>query len=173
MLHDIADTLLTAVQEIGYLGLFFATFLENIIPPIPSELIMPFGGYLASTGRLNLVGAMLIATLGSLCGTLPYYFLGRVLHKKKVLRRAEKYGKFFLIGRKTAEDAFQLFEKNGKRIVFFSRFVPGARGLVSLPAGSANMNFLQFFLYTFAGTFIRAALLTGIGYYLGQNREKI
>ena len=173
MFESLWNQLITLIHQVWYGGLFLASFIENLIPPVPSEVIMPLGGYLASTGKLNVIIVAFICTLGSTLGNLPYYFLGRLLSQKVLRKFVEKYGKYFFYKVEYLDDLYDVFRKNDKKIVFVGRFLPGARGLIGLPAGSTHMPFWQFFYYTFAGTAIRSTFLVLLGYYLGQNRQSI
>ena len=134
MLADIGNWLVGLMETVGYPGLFFASFLENIIPPIPSEVIMPLAGYLASVGKMNVVLAILVGTLGSTLGTIPYFYIGRYLSRHKIGDFVEKYGKYFFFNRKKLDNIYEIFNKHDSSWVFFARFLPGARSLISLPA---------------------------------------
>ncbi len=173
MFETLGAQLVDLINQVGYSGLFIASFLENLIPPIPSEVIMPLGGYLASTGALNLIGVILICSVWSTLGNIPYYFIGRVLNHHRLRKIVEKYGKYVRYKPEYLDDLYRVFKKNDRKIVFFGRFLPGARGFIGLPAGSAHMHFWQFFFYTFAGTAIWSTFLVLLGYYLWQNREEI
>jgi membrane protein DedA with SNARE-associated domain len=173
MFEQAGQILFEQIQSIGYRGVLLATFAENIIPPIPSELVLPFSWFLASQWTLNIFLVIIIAAFGSTLGTVPYFFIGRIFHKTKIIYWTEKYGKYIWMSKKNMEDIFSKFDKNNKKIIFFGRFVPGARALISLPAGSANMNFGQFMIYTFGGTLIWSALLCTIGYILAEKRDEI
>lgn len=173
MLVDIANYLINLAGQLWYPGLFVACFFENLFPPIPSELIMPFGGILAAQGKMTLWGAILATSLWSTIGSIPYYFLGLYLHKDRVLRWTDRIGKYFFLSRQDMEEVYQTFDKYGYTIVFWCRFVPVGRWFISLPAGSVGMPFWKFFLYSYAGTLIWSILLVMIGYMYGQNKEII
>lgn len=173
MFEQLGNQLIELINQVGYSGLFIASFLENLIPPIPSEVIMPLGGYLASIGKLHIVAVIMICAVGSTLGNLPYYFVGRYFSHKRLRKFVEKYGKYIRYKPEYLDDLFDVFRKNDKKIVFLGRFLPGARWLIWLPAGSAHMPFAQFLGYTFAGTMIWSTFLVLLGYYLGQNREEI
>lgn len=173
MFTEIGQQLITLIHEVGYGGLFVASFIENLIPPVPSEVIMPLGGYLASIWKLHLIGVIIICTLGSTLGNLPYYFLGRYFSQHKIRKFVEKYGKYVWYKPEYLDDLYHVFKKNDKKIVFLGRFLPWARGFIGLPAGSSHMAFGQFFGYTIAGTAIRSSFLVLVWYNLGQNREEI
>lgn len=143
--------------------------LESACLPIPSEIIMPFSGFLVFTGKFNFWLVVLIGALGNLFGSLIAYFLG-VLELRKVF---EKYGKYILISKKDLDRADKWFAKHGPETAFFSRLLPVVRTFISLPAGIARMNIKKFIFYTFAGSFIWSAFLTYIGLKLGENWQTI
>lgn len=173
MFAEIGNWLINLMETVGYPGLFFASFLENIIPPIPSEVIMPLAGYLSSIGKMNVVLAIFIGTLGSTLGTIPYFFLGRYFSKHKIGDFVEKYGKYFFFSRAKLYNIYDIFQKNDSSWVFFARFLPGARSLISLPAWSADMDVTKFMILTFSGTAIRTTLWTLIGYFFWQQQDTI
>lgn len=173
MLASIGSWLVQLMETVGYPGLIFAGFLENIIPPIPSELIMPLAGYLAAQGKMNIFLVIIFGTLGSSLGTIPFFFIGRYFSRHKISEFVEKYGKYFFFDREKLDNIFDLFNKHDGSRVFFARFLPGARSLISLPAGSANMDLKKFLVLTFAGTAIWTTLWSLIGYYFGQQQEMI
>ncbi|MBP7848492.1 DedA family protein [Patescibacteria group bacterium] len=127
MFEQLGNQLIELINQVGYSGLFIASFLENLIPPIPSEVIMPLGGYLASIGKLNILGVVMICAVGSTLGNLPYYFVGRYFSHKRLRKFVEKYGKYVRYKPEYLDDLFDVFRKNDKKIVFLGRFLPGAR----------------------------------------------
>lgn len=173
MLASIWNRLITLINQIGYPGFFVASFLENLIPPIPSEVIMPLGWYLASTGKLNLIWVIIVCTLWSTIWNLPWYVVGRYFSKKKIKKFVEKYGKYFFYKPEYVDDIYKTFDNNQRKIIFLGRFVPGARWFLGIPAGSAKMNFGLFFWYTLAGTLIWSSFLVLLGYYVWENRSII
>jgi membrane protein DedA with SNARE-associated domain len=173
MFESLWQQLIALIHQVWYGGLFIASFIENLIPPIPSEVIMPLGGYLASIGKLDVVLVIAVCAVGSTLGNLPYYFLGRLLSQKVLRKFVSTYGKYFFYKVEYLDDLYDVFRKNDTKIVFFGRFMPGARGFIGLPAGSTHMNFWIFFWYTFAGTLVWTTFLVVLGYYLGQKREVI
>jgi membrane protein DedA with SNARE-associated domain len=173
MFEIIGTWLVNMMNTIGYPGLLFATFLENFIPPIPSEVIMPLWGYLASIGKMNIIIVILIGTLWSTLWTLPYFYIGKFFTKHKISAFVEQYGKYFRYDTKKLDNLYEIFNKNDKSRVFFARFLPGARSLISLPAGSADMDVKMFMLLTFSGTAIWTTLWTLIGYFFWQQQDRI
>lgn len=173
MLADIGNWLVQLMETIGYPWLVFAGFLENIIPPIPSELIMPLAGYLAAQGKMNIILVIIFGTLGSSLGTIPFFFVGRYFSKHKISTFVDKYGKYFFFDSQKLDNIYDIFNKNDSSWVFFARFLPGARSLISIPAGSADMDLKKFLVLTFAGTAIRTTLWSLIGYFFWQRQDMI
>ncbi len=169
----IATWLVNLMETVGYPGLLLATFLENIIPPIPSEVIMPLGGYLASIGKMHIILVILIGTLGSTLGTIPYFYIGKIFSRHRIADFVDRYGKYFFYSVEKLDNLYEIFSKHDKYRVFFARFLPGARSLISLPAGSADMDAKMFFWLTFLGTAIWTTIWTLIGYFFGQQQEML
>lgn len=173
MFASIWQWLIDLINQVWYPGFFIASFLENLIPPIPSEVIMPLGWYLASTGKLNLILVIIVCTLGSAIWNMPWYVVGRYFSKEKIRQFVAKYGKYFFYKPEYVDDIYDTFHNNQRKIIFLGRFVPGARWFLWLPAGSAKMPFGLFFWYTFAGTLIWTSFLVLLGYYVWENRAVI
>lgn len=161
------------MDSLGYVGIVALMFLENIFPPIPSELIMPLAGFTSVQGDLAFIGVVLAGTLGSVIGALPLYYLGRIVGEERLKQWADRYGKWLTVSGKEIERADQWFERHGHKAVFFGRLVPGVRSLISIPAGISGMNLLQFVLYSAAGALIWTAVLAFLGRLLGQNYEQV
>jgi membrane protein DedA with SNARE-associated domain len=155
------------IRQGGYWALAVITFVENIFPPIPSEVILPLGGYLVTQGRLTLWGVVLAGTIGSLVGAFVLYYVGRKLKRRRIAAWAAKHGHWVLLTRGDVEDAFDWFERHGGAAVFFCRMVPGVRSLISVPAGSSGMSLGKFTLYSVAGTAIWTTALALVGMWLG------
>ena len=143
--------------------------LESALIPIPSEIIMPFSGFLVSVGKLGSVGVVLAGSFGNLVGSIATYYLGLSLGRAVII----KYGKYILFRKKHLEYTERLFEKYGEKIVFVGRLLPGVRTYVSLPAGIGLTCFVKFAVYTFAGSLIWNAMLTYAGIELGINWKHI
>lgn len=143
--------------------------LESALIPIPSEVTMPFAGFLASTGTLSLPLIIAAGTLGNLIGSLIAYGLGYFLEETVILSLIRRYGKFILISEHEYDQSRNWFNKYGNSIAFFSRVLPAVRTFISLPAGLAEMNIWKFSLYTFLGSLIWSTFLAYIGFYLGEN----
>ena len=148
-------------------------FLENVFPPIPSELIMPAAGFAAAIGELSLISVIIAGTIGSVLGALPLYYLGSRLDETRLNRLTERYGKYLLITPKDIISAQAWFDRHGKTVVFFGRMIPAIRSLISIPAGMARMSLLPFLMLTAMGSMIWSALLAYAGFVLGANYEKV
>lgn len=168
MIQSIIDWLVNAISTIGYPGVFISVFLESFFAPIPSEIILPFSGFVASTGKMDLVFVIVIATVAAYLGSLPFYFIGK-WGEKPVINFINKYGKYLFIQQKDVDKVFGAFDKYGKGVVFFGRLIPMIRTLISFPAGVAKMQFARFSMYTLFGSLTSNILLTYAGYQLGDH----
>ena len=168
MIQSIIDWLVNAISTIGYPGVFISVFLESFFAPIPSEIILPFSGFVASTGKMDLVFVMVIATVAAYLGSLPFYFIGK-WGERPVINFIGKYGKYLFIQQKDVDKVFGAFDKYGKGVVFFGRLIPMIRTLISFPAGVAKMQFARFSMYTLLGSLTWNILLTYAGYQLGDH----
>jgi membrane protein DedA with SNARE-associated domain len=167
------DWIKNLMESLGYVGVTVLMFLENVFPPLPSELIMPLAGFTASQGELTLIGVIIAGTIGSVVGALPLYYLGRFVGEEKLKQWADRYGKWLTVSSKEIERADQWFERHGNKTVFFGRLIPGIRSLVSIPAGISGMNIATFLLYTAVGSSIWTAVLAFLGSLLGEQYEKV
>jgi membrane protein DedA with SNARE-associated domain len=161
------------MEDFGYLGIFLIMLIENLFPPIPSEIVLPFGGFVTTYSNLTVPLVIAVATLGSVVGAVILYAIGMVLTMKRVEWIIDHYGKWLRIKQKDIHKAFDWFERYGMWTVFFGRMVPLIRSLISIPAGMSRMNFPLFLLYTTIGSVIWNTLLVVIGASLGNNWEKI
>jgi membrane protein DedA with SNARE-associated domain len=155
---------LDVVAHLGELGIGALTLVETVFPPIPSEVVLPLGGYLAERGRLDVVWLLVAATVGSVVGAWVLYGAGRRMGRE---RAARALARLPLLDRSDVDRAVDWFDRHGQGAVFFGRLVPGVRSLVSLPAGAAHMSPVRFTLLTAAGSLLWNALLIGAGYALG------
>lgn len=169
MLEYIIDT----INSLGYFGIAFLMALENIIPPIPSELIMPLAGFTVTQGEMNLVLVVIAGTIGSVVGATPWYFLGKYWGLKRSKRIADRYGKWLTLSGKDVETAKQWFDRRGSFATAIGRLVPGVRTYISIPAGIGKMSFIPFLLYSTLGSVFWVSLLTGAGYIFGANYERV
>jgi membrane protein DedA with SNARE-associated domain len=159
----------TIMDTLGYPGIALLMFLEVVFPPIPSEVIMPLGGFASNRGSLNVVGVVTAGTAGSMAGAVLFYYVGKIIGTERLAMLADKYGRWLTVSGEDVKRADHWFDRHGEKVVLFCRLVPGIRSLVSLPAGVATMKMLPFLLYTLIGTLLWNIALTGAGHLLGQN----
>ena len=157
----------------AYLTICLAMFLENIIPPIPSEIIMPLGGFFVYQEKLNFFILVFWGLFGTILGSLPWYYLGRLVNEKKLSRFLDKRGKYVGITSDDLAKSKRWFDKYGVSLVFWGRLVPGIRTLISVPAGMELMPLRKFFIWTTLGSLIWVAILTYAGFILGENWQMI
>lgn len=148
-------------------------FLENVFPPIPSEVIMPLAGFMVAEGKQNLIGIIIAGTVGSVLGALPLYYAGFFLGEERLKQFADKHGRWLTVSRDDLERAKKWFNRHGGLAVLLCRLVPGVRSLISIPAGIARMNVASFLFYTALGAGIWTALLAFAGYILGAKFEQV
>tara|TARA_A100001388_G_scaffold198457_1_gene149914 strand:+ start:2020 stop:2577 length:558 start_codon:yes stop_codon:yes gene_type:complete len=144
-------------------------FLENIIPPIPSEIIMPLGGFFVYQQKLNFFILIFWGLLGTIAGSVPWYYLGRLVNERRISNFLDKKGKYFGISSDDLAKSKRWFDKYGVSLVFWGRLVPGIRTLISVPAGMELMPFRKFLIWTTLGSLIWVVLLTYAGYIFGEN----
>ena len=160
-------------QWIGYGAILLAMFLENLIPPIPSELIMPLGGFYVSQGQLDFLPVVLAGLLGTVIGALPWYGIGRLVNEERLEQWLKKNGRWIGINPQELARSRKWFNRYGVSLVFWGRLVPGIRTLISVPAGVELMPIPPFLIWTTAGSLIWTLFLTITGFYLGDNYENI
>lgn len=160
------DWITGLVEQSGYLGIAGLMLAENVFPPIPSELIMPLAGFVAAQGKLNPFLVILAGTVGSVLGALPWYYAGVLLGRERVLKLAERHGRWLTFDRQDMQKALAWFDRHGKNAVLIGRLVPTVRTLISLPAGIARMPLAVFLLWSTVGTAAWTALLAASGYLL-------
>ena len=162
------------MNQFGYLGIFLLIAIENIFPPIPSEVILLFGGFMSTYTNMHIVGIIIASTLGSLVGAYALYFIGKIFNKerlKKIVRG--KIGKVLRLKEKDIDMADEWFDKKGNKTVFFCRFIPIVRSLISIPAGMSEMPLGKFTLYTVVGSLIWNTVLSIAGQTVGATWESI
>ena len=160
-------------QWIGYGAILLAMLLENLIPPIPSELIMPLGGYYVSQGQLDFLPVVLSGLIGTVIGALPWYGIGRLVNEERLEKWLEKHGRWLGINPQELARSRKWFNRYGVSLVFWGRLVPGIRTLISVPAGVELMSMTPFLIWTTAGSLIWTLFLTITGFYLGDNYANI
>jgi len=168
MLEQLSGIIIQLIQSTGYFGVFILMALESALIPIPSEVTMPFAGFLVQQGKLNLYAVILVGAFANLSGSLLAYALGYYLEETIILKLIDKYGKFILVSRKEYDHSMHWFRKYGESVAFFSRILPAVRTFISLPAGLSEMNVWKFSIFTFLGSLIWSTFLTLVGVYFGS-----
>lgn len=168
------ELVIQIIEQWGYIGVAFLIAVENIFPPIPSEVILAFGGFMTSQTTLNAIGVIISATIGSTVGAIVLYLIGRILNKERLERIVSgKIGKVLRLKASDIEKADKWFDTKGQKTVFICRFIPIVRSLISIPAGMSEMNFLKFLLYTVLGSTIWNTVLVLLGKELGDSWERV
>ena len=160
------------ISSAGYAGIVVLMFIENVFPPIPSELIIPLAGYLVSKGQFTFAGVIIAGTIGSVLGALPLYYLGRKIKEKRIRRWTNRYGRWMAMTEEDIDRAQEWFDRYGGWTVFFCRLIPGIRSVISVPAGINRMSLTTFLLWSTAGMAVWTTILTTAGYLLKSNYEK-
>jgi len=172
-MEQILDWITSTVNSLGYVGIMLLMFLENIFPPLPSEIVMPLAGFTVTQGSLRISLVILAGTVGTVLGALPWYYIGWRLPERRLKRLVDRYGKWLAISLEDIEKVQRWFRRHGNKVVMFGRFIPGIRTLISLPAGFNRMKFGLFLFYTTLGSAIWAAVLAYSGYLLGNNYQVV
>lgn len=168
------ELMISLMSKYGYFAVFALIAIENIFPPIPSEVILIGGGFLTTTIDMNLYIMIIAATLGSVIGAIVLYFIGKIFNKERLKKIVSgKIGKVLRLKEKDIEKADEWFDNKGNKTVFFCRFVPIVRSLISIPAGMSEMPMFKFLIYTTLGSAIWNTVLISIGNKVGKNWESI
>ena len=160
------------IDSIGLVGVAFLVALENIFPPIPSELILLLAGFNVSEGRFGIVGGVIAATVGSVVGAYFLYGIGRLVSDERLERFLAGIGRFIGLKKADVHKGFAWFERHGSLVVLFGRVVPVVRSVVSIPAGSEKMPVARFTLLTAAGSLVWNTVWVAVGWGLGDQWEK-
>jgi membrane protein DedA with SNARE-associated domain len=172
-LPQLIGSAVEANPAMGYAAIFAAMFLENLFPPIPSELIMPLGGFYVQQGQLSLVPVVLAGLIGTVLGALPWYGIGRLINEERIEQWLARHGRWIGISPQELRRSRDWFSRYGTALVFWGRLVPGIRTLISVPAGIEMMPFTPFLLWTTAGSLIWTLLLTLAGLALGEGYSQV
>ena len=159
--------------QFGYFGVFLLIMIENVFPPIPSEVILTFGGFMTTYSEMTRTGVIIAATAGSVVGAMILYSIGLLLDVSRLEKIIDRWGHLLRLTRKDIHRADAWFDKYGPWTVLFCRLVPLIRSLISIPAGMSNMNFPLFLLLTTVGSLIWNAALVSVGAAVGDNWESI
>lgn len=165
--------IMETMSNFGYLGIFLLIALENLFPPLPSELILSFGGFMTTTTELTIIGVILASTAGSLTGAIALYGLGRLMPLERQIAFVARYGKFLRLKPDDIRKAHAWFDKYGIWAVLIGRVIPLIRSLISIPAGSTRMQLLPFLLFTTLGSLVWNTFLVTVGATVGSSWESI
>ena len=169
LIHFLGSIAMAIINKLGYAGVALAMAIESCNIPLPSEIIMPFSGYLVSTGQFTFIGAVLASSIGGTIGSVASYALGYYGGEKLVRKTIRKYGKYLLIYEYELDHAMKWFKSHGQLVTFTARLIPVIRTFISLPAGISRMDVNKFTFFAFLGTFIWGLPLTYLGKKLGDN----
>lgn len=161
------DWTIQLMQGFGYWGIAIVILVENLFPPIPSELVLPFAGFMTTSGSFTLVGVLTASTIGSVLGALALYGLGAWFGRDRIYRFVARFGRYLSVNVGHVQQAEDRFKRYGPWTVFFLRMVPIMRSIISIPAGLVGMNLWTFTAYTTAGALIWNLVLVGVGAVLG------
>lgn len=162
------------MESFGYIGMAVLILVENIFPPIPSELILTFGGFLTTHTNLTVIGVILSATVGSVIGAVMLYYIGLLLPRERLEQIVDgKIGRMLRLNKEDIQKAMNWFDRKGKTTVFICRCIPIVRSLISIPAGMAEMRLADFLLLTILGSFLWNTILVSAGAWAGNSWMKI
>jgi len=165
--------IVNTVSQSGYGGIILLMFLENIFPPIPSELIMPLAGFAAARGDLNMAAVIAAGTIGSILGALPWYYAGRWVGSERLKRLAARHGRWMTVSPTDIATAETWFNRHYGKAVLISRLIPAIRTLISVPAGIARMSLGRFLLFSAIGTVLWSGLLAAAGHALESEYTRV
>ena len=168
-----ANWIIEFIGQQGYLGVALLMILENVFPPIPSELIMPFAGFVAARGDLNGIGVLLAGTVGSVLGTIPWYVAGRFLSVERLKAWAGRHGRWLAMSPDDIDRAERWFRLRGERAVFLGRMVPAVRSVISAPAGIVGMGLPRFLAWSIVGSMLWVGALVALGYLLEDQYDRV
>lgn len=173
MLDDITDRVSDVVEALGYLGVALLVALENVFPPIPSEVVLPLAGFVAGRGDANLIGMIVAATIGSVVGAWILYGVAAAVGPHRLHGFVLRYGKWFRLTERDLTRAEEWFDRRSDAAVLIGRCIPLIRSLVSIPAGFRRMNFLRFTVFTAIGSLAWNTALIGAGAVLGERWHRV
>lgn len=157
------------INQFGYAAIIILIAVENIFPPIPSEVILTFGGFMTAGTDMTITGVIIASTLGSAGGAVVLYYIGSILGAERMKRIVVKYGSWLRVTTDDVDKSYSWFNKYGPWTVFFCRFIPLIRSLISIPAGMSKMSMPKFLVLTTIGTFIWNTVLVNLGASVGEN----
>lgn len=166
--------ILHIIEQFGYFGVFFLILIENVFPPIPSEVILLISGFFSSYTSLSVFYMIIASTLGSFLGAIILYYIGKIFNKERLKKIVNgRLGKILFLKENDIDKADEWYDNKGNKSVFFCRFVPIVRSLISIPAGMSEMPMGKFIIYTICGSMIWNTVLICLGYRLGSNWEYV
>lgn len=168
-----AKWVMEIIYSTGYAGILMLMFVENVFPPIPSEIIMPLAGYMIADGKFTFVGVVIAGTIGSVLGSLPLFYAGRGFGEERLKELADRHGRWLTVSAHDIERTKEWFDKYGGWALLVGRLIPGIRSLISIPAGLDRMNVATFLIYTTVGMAFWTSILTSLGYFLRANFGKV
>lgn len=157
------------MERLGYAGIFLIVLIENLFPPIPSEFVLPFSGFMTTQGIVSIPGVIVAATLGSVVGAIVLYWAGALIGRDRVYRIVERYQRLLTVKPEHLQKAEDWFHRYGTRTILFCRVLPIVRSIISIPGGLMRMNLIQFALYTSIGALAWNTALVGMGALLGHS----
>ena len=173
MFNSLATWVQDVIEQLGYLGVALLVVLENVFPPIPSEIVLPFAGFVAQRGSDSVVLMILAATVGSVIGALIMYWIAAVIGDERLHVFTRKFGKWVQIREADLTRAEEWFDRHAVSAVLVGRCVPLIRSVVSIPAGFRRMKLIPYIAYTFLGSLVWNIALVGAGAMLGENWERV
>jgi len=167
------ELIVSTMDAAGTVGVAFLMFLENVFPPIPSELVMPLAGFISARGGMALWAVILAGTIGSVAGALLWYWIGYKLGEERLYRLVNRHGRWLTVDACDIARASDWFRRHGAWAVFLGRMVPGIRTFISVPAGIAGMSMTPFLIYSMVGSAIWTGFLAWLGHVLESQYEKV
>ncbi|ANU22308.1 DedA family protein [Planococcus donghaensis] len=167
------DWITSVMSDYGYFGIFLLILLENIFPPIPSEVVLTVGGFMTTTTTMTIPGVIAASTAGSVSGAIMLYGVGLLLDVERLEKIVDKYGNWLRVKKEDIYRVDSWFDRFGVWTVFFGRLVPLVRSLISLPAGMSNMKVWLFLVFSTLGTLLWNTILVFVGEAVGENRQQI
>jgi len=173
VLDGLVEWVTSVVETLGYGGVAFLVALENLFPPIPSEVVLPLAGFVSATGEASLIGMIIAATIGSMVGAFVLYGIAAAIGPVRLRALVVRYGRWFGLDEADMDKAEGWFDQRANLAVLLCRCVPLMRSLISIPAGFRRMSLLPFAVYTLLGSLVWNILLVGAGYLLGERWERV
>lgn len=173
VLSNLGDWIKNVIETLGYPGIVLVMALENVFPPIPSELVMPLAGFMANEGTFSLLGVIIAGMIGSVLGALILYYFGAWANELVIRRFLRRWGRYAFVSESDLDVSLSYFHRHGEAVIFFGRLIPLVRSLISIPAGMDRMPMGKFLFYTVLGTTIWSAILSYAGWVLKENYEAV